>query len=32
MRHIDYHMHTAFSGDSEASPREHIKMAIKKGL
>ena len=32
MRHIDYHMHTAFSGDSEASPREHIETAIKRGL
>lgn len=32
MRRIDYHMHTCFSGDSEANPREHIEEAIKKGL
>lgn len=32
MRKIDYHMHTHFSADSEASPREHILMAIDKGL
>ncbi len=32
MRKIDYHMHTRFSADSEASPREHIEEAIKKGL
>lgn len=32
MRKIDYHMHTHFSADSEASPREHIEMAIEKGL
>lgn len=32
MRKIDYHMHTYFSTDSEANPREHILMAIKKGL
>lgn len=32
MRRIDYHMHTKFSGDSEADPREHIKQAIKLGL
>jgi len=29
MRVIDYHMHTCFSGDSEASPREHVLQAIK---
>ncbi|WP_455683338.1 histidinol-phosphatase HisJ family protein [Thomasclavelia sp.] len=32
MRKIDYHMHTCFSGDSEAKPREHIKQAIALGL
>lgn len=32
MRKIDYHMHTHFSADSEASPREHILMAIERGL
>ena len=32
MRKIDYHMHTCFSGDSEANPREHIKQAIALGL
>lgn len=32
MRKIDYHMHTHFSGDSEASPREHIEQAISVGL
>ncbi|MCD7950187.1 MAG: histidinol-phosphatase HisJ family protein [Erysipelotrichaceae bacterium] len=32
MRKIDYHMHTKFSADSEASPREHIEQAIKLGL
>ncbi len=32
MRRIDYHMHTKFSGDSEADPREHIQQAIKLGL
>ena len=32
MRKIDYHMHTHFSADSEASPREHILTAIQKGL
>lgn len=32
MRKIDYHMHTYFSADSEASPREHILAAINKGL
>lgn len=32
MRKIDYHMHTKFSGDSEASPRAHIEQAIAMGL
>lgn len=32
MRKIDYHMHTRFSTDSEASPREHILQAIEQGL
>lgn len=32
MRKIDYHMHTKFSADSEANPREHILKAIEKGL
>lgn len=32
MRKIDYHMHTCFSGDSEADPREHVKQAIAIGL
>ena len=32
MRKIDYHMHTWFSGDSEADPREHVKQAIALGL
>lgn len=32
MRKIDYHMHTHFSADSEASPREHILQAIQMGL
>ncbi len=32
MRNIYYHMHTHFSGDSEASPREHIEQAIRMGL
>lgn len=32
MRKIDYHMHTHFSADSEASPREHILQAIAMGL
>ena len=32
MRSIDYHMHTRFSGDSEADPREHVIQAIKMGL
>lgn len=32
MRRIDYHMHTHFSADSEADPREHILHAINMGL
>lgn len=32
MKTIDYHMHTCFSGDSEANPREHVKQAILMGL
>ncbi len=32
MRKIDYHMHTWFSADSEANPREHILKAIEEGL
>ncbi len=32
MRLIDYHMHTKFSGDSEAIPEEHIKQAIAMNL
>ncbi len=32
MRKIDYHMHTKFSADSEANPREHILKAIEEGL
>ena len=32
MRKIDYHMHTYFSTDSDASPLEHIKQAITMGL
>lgn len=32
MRKIDYHMHTHFSADSEANPREHIEKAIQMGL
>jgi histidinol-phosphatase (PHP family) len=32
MRAIDYHMHTKFSGDSEADPRAHIEQAIALGL
>lgn len=32
MRAIDYHMHTCFSGDCEADPREHVKQAILMGL
>lgn len=32
MRVIDYHMHTHFSGDSEANPREHILQAIQMNL
>lgn len=32
MRVIDYHMHTHFSGDSDANPREHVLQAIKMNL
>lgn len=32
MRKIDYHMHTFFSADSEANPREHVLKAIEEGL
>ncbi|MDE6953778.1 MAG: histidinol-phosphatase HisJ family protein [Erysipelotrichales bacterium] len=32
MRKIDYHIHTHFSTDSEAQPREHILKAIEMGL
>ena len=32
MRKIDYHMHTCFSADSDADPKEHIQQAIKMGL
>lgn len=32
MRKIDYHMHTHFSADSEADPREHVLQAIRMGL
>lgn len=32
MRSIDYHMHTRFSGDSEAYPRSHVMQAIALGL
>lgn len=32
MRKIDYHMHTRYSFDSEAEPRDHILQAIKMGL
>ena len=32
MRHIDYHMHTRFSFDSEADPRDHVLKAIDMGL
>lgn len=32
MRVIDYHMHTHFSGDSEANAREHVLQAIKMNL
>lgn len=32
MRRIDYHMHTHFSSDSEADPREHVLKAIEMGL
>ena len=29
MKSIDYHIHTKFSGDSDASPVDYIKQAIK---
>lgn len=32
MRAIDYHMHTCFSSDSEANPRDHVLQAIASGL
>ena len=32
MRKIDYHMHTKFSADSEANPRDHVLKAIEEGL
>lgn len=32
MRVIDYHMHTYFSGDSQANPREHVLQAIQMNL
>ncbi|WP_314795132.1 histidinol-phosphatase HisJ family protein [Eggerthia catenaformis] len=32
MRKIDYHLHTHFSFDSNADPREHIKEALNKNL
>lgn len=32
MKKIDYHMHTKFSGDSDAIPREHVLHAIEMGL
>lgn len=32
MRKIDYHMHTYFSTDSQANPREHVLKAIEMGL
>ena len=32
MRVIDYHIHTHFSGDSEANPREHVLKAIEMNL
>lgn len=32
MRKIDYHIHTYFSSDSHASPREHVLQAINQGL
>lgn len=32
MKKIDYHMHTSFSADSDAFPREHVLQAIKMGL
>lgn len=32
MRKTDYHIHTHFSTDSDALPREHVLAAITKGL
>ena len=32
MKSIDYHIHTKFSGDSDASPVEYVKQAIKMQL
>lgn len=32
MKSIDYHMHTMFSGDSDANPKGHVEQAIKLGL
>lgn len=32
MRSIDYHLHTKYSSDSTASPKEHIKQALEMGL
>lgn len=32
MKKIDYHMHTMFSADSYALPKEHIEQAIAMGL
>lgn len=32
MKSIDYHIHTKFSGDSDASPVDYIKQAIKMQL
>ncbi|MEE0441000.1 MAG: histidinol-phosphatase HisJ family protein [Thomasclavelia sp.] len=32
MKSIDYHIHTKFSGDSDASPADYVKQAIKMQL
>ena len=32
MKSIDYHIHTKFSGDSDASPVDYVKQAIKMQL
>lgn len=32
MKSIDYHIHTKFSGDSDANPRDYIEAAIRQGL